>query len=90
MSAKLAVVVVLDTLSFAVTPGGTPDTDRATLRLLAPDGVATPIVLLTPGPLTSSVRLLAEEERLKLDEVTVTAMLAVLVTVSDVPLTLTV
>ena len=90
MSVRLAVVAVLDTLSLAVTPAGAPDTDRTISLLLSPTGSTTAIVLVALGPPASSVTLLSEEERLKLGGGIVTTILVELVTVPEVPVTVTV
>jgi len=61
---KTLLVVVLAALNAAVTPLGSPETDRFTLPL-KPFWPTTLIVLLALGPPTGSVRLPTEEERLK-------------------------
>ena len=86
---SVLVVLVLDGLKDAVTPPGSPDTARATVPL-SPTGLTMPTVLVTTAPPTSRVALLAEEERLKLGVGMVTTILVVLLTVPDVPVTVTV
>jgi hypothetical protein len=72
-----------------VTPVGRPDRARFTFSLLRPTGLTTPIEVLALLPPTRRVRLLDEEERLKLGTGMVTAMVVELVRVPEVPITLT-
>lgn len=60
------VEVTVGQLNFVVTPVGTPDTERFTMLLLSPIALTTLMVLLTLPPPTMRVRLLNEDERLKL------------------------
>jgi hypothetical protein len=64
--------VVLDGLNAAVTPLGSPDTVRATLPLKPFCPVT--LILLLPLPARGTVRLLGEDERLKLGTTTVNTM----------------
>ena len=64
---RVLVVLVLETLRVAVTPAGTPDTDKLTLPL-NPTGLTTLIVLFALAPPTRRVRLLVDEERPKLGD----------------------
>jgi hypothetical protein len=84
------VEVALGQLKLVVTPLGTPDTERFTLLLLRPIGLTTLIVLLALLPPTMSVRLLNEDERLKLGTGMVSAIVVELERVPDVPVTFTV
>jgi hypothetical protein len=76
-------LVVLDGLKDAVTPLGTPDTARLT-KPLKPFWPATLMVLL-PLPARKSVRLAAEDERLKLGTTTVSVIAAVPLTLPEIP-----
>jgi hypothetical protein len=82
------VVLVIAELKVAVTPVGSPVAVRATL-LLTPFASVTPMVLLAVPP-TRRVRLLAEDERLKLGTGMVNAMVVAPVRVPEVPVTVTV
>jgi hypothetical protein len=75
--------VVLDGLNAAVTPLGSPDTLRATLPL-KPFCPAT-LILLLPLPARGTVRLLGEDERLKLGTTTVNTMGVVALRLPDAP-----
>jgi hypothetical protein len=79
----LLVLVVATGLKAAVTPLGNPDTLRFTLPP-KPFCPATPMVLL-PLPVRATVRLLGEEERLKLGTTTVNAMVVVLLRLPEAP-----
>jgi len=85
---SVLVVLVMTELKVAVTPVGSPIAVRATLLLTLVASV-TPMALLAVPP-TRRVRLLAEDERLKLGAGMVNAMVVVLVRAPEVPVTVTV
>jgi hypothetical protein len=87
---NVLLLLVLAGLNVAVTPLGSPDAARFTLLLLRPIGLTTLIALLALLPPTRRVRLLAEDERLKLGTGMVNAMVVVLVRAPEVPVTVTV
>jgi hypothetical protein len=64
MKVSVLLVLVLAELKAAVTPVGTPETARATL-LLKPLCPVTLIVLLAPDPPIGRLRVLAEDEMVK-------------------------
>jgi hypothetical protein len=74
---------VLEGLKAAVTPPGNPDTVRLTVPL-KPFCPATPMVLL-PLPARGIVRLLGEDDRLKLGTTTVRLMAVVALRPPEVP-----
>jgi hypothetical protein len=75
--------VVLDGLKTAVKPVGKPDTEKLTLPLkpLEP----TTLMVLLPLPARAIVRLLGDDERLKLGTTTVSAMVVVLLRPAETP-----
>ena len=88
VSVKLLEATVLGAPSTAVTPAGTPDSVRLTLPLI-PIGFDTVIVLATLVPPTSTVRLEAEDVRVKLGVGTIRVITALWVSVGAVPVTVT-
>ena len=83
MKVTLLVLVVATGLKAAVTPLGNPDTLRFTLPL-NPFCPATLMVLL-PLAVRATVRLLGEEERLKLGTTTVNATAVVPLRLPEAP-----
>ena len=83
MKVTLLVLVVASGLKAAVTPLGNPDTLRFTLPL-KPFCPATLMVLL-PLPVRATVRLLGEEERLKLGTNTVSPTVVVPLRLPEAP-----
>jgi hypothetical protein len=88
VSVRELLVLVLAGLKAAVTPLGSPDADRFT-ALLKPLWQATLIVVLPLVPPTGSVRLLAEEVRVKPGGGMVSAIVVVRAAVPEVPVTVT-
>lgn len=79
------VALVLAALNAAVTPLGNPLAAKVTLELNPFDPLT--LIVLVPLLLRGIVRLAADAERLKLGTVTVTAIVVVLLSVPDVPVT---
>jgi hypothetical protein len=83
LKVREVLAVVLDGLKAAVTPLGNPDTAKLTLPL-NPFEPATLMVLL-PLPVRATVRLMGEEERLKLGTTTVNATVVVPLRLPEAP-----
>jgi hypothetical protein len=83
LKVREVLAVVLDGLKAAVTPLGNPDTAKLTLPL-NPFEPATLMVLL-PLPVRATVRLLGEEERLKLGTTTVSPTVVVPLRLPEAP-----
>jgi hypothetical protein len=83
LKVREVLAVVLDGLKAAVNPVGKPDTAKLTLPL-NPFEPATLMVLL-PLPVRATVRLLGDDERLKLGTTTVNAMVVVLLRLPEAP-----
>jgi hypothetical protein len=83
LKVREVLAVVLDGLKAAVTPVGNPDTAKLTLPL-NPFEPATLMVLL-PLPVRAKVRLLGDDERVKLGTTTVSPMVVVLLRPAETP-----
>lgn len=81
-------VLVLDGLKEAVTPTGNCEAVRLTFTA-SPTGLTTPIVLAWLLPPTRRVRLLFEDERLKLGTGMVSSKVVEFVAIPEVPVTVT-
>jgi hypothetical protein len=83
LKVREVLAVVLDGLKAAVTPLGNPDTAKLTPPLKPFKPAA--LMVLLPLPVRATVRLLGDDERLKLGTTTVSPMVVVLLRPAETP-----